>query len=156
LYTQIYRKANMSERVSQVERAFMALADKNRLRLLYLLRNGEATVNELCRAAAEAQPKVSRHLAYLRAMNMVSTRRDGKCIYYRLADPRDPFESLIVDNTIAWLDSVYGDGASTPRRPKSTTERRPAPIAEKPVLVSEAPQTAPSSNDEREMEVFLL
>jgi ArsR family transcriptional regulator len=61
-----------------------ALADETRLRLLYLLKNGEICVCHLQDVLQTNQPKVSRHLAYLRKSGLVETRRDGKWTYYRL------------------------------------------------------------------------
>lgn len=64
---------------------FSALASDIRLRCLVLLqRHGELCVCELTHALAEAQPKVSRHLAHLREAGLVSDRRQGLWIYYRL------------------------------------------------------------------------
>jgi ArsR family transcriptional regulator len=63
---------------------YAALADQTRLRLLYLIRNGEVCVCHLQNVLRTNQPKVSRHLAYLRRSSLVEARRDGKWSYYRL------------------------------------------------------------------------
>lgn len=64
---------------------FRALADPTRLRSLVLLeREGELCVCELTYALRASQPKVSRHLAYLRDAGVVADRRDGVWIHYRL------------------------------------------------------------------------
>ena len=65
---------------------FLALSDKTRLRLLSLMANGEVSVGFLADSLGESQPKISRHLAYLRSAGIVSTRRDGKWIYYTIAE----------------------------------------------------------------------
>jgi DNA-binding transcriptional ArsR family regulator len=65
-----------------LESLFLALADKTRLRLLDLMSDGEVSVGYLADQLGESQPKISRHLAYLRGAGLVSTRRDGKWIYY--------------------------------------------------------------------------
>lgn len=68
------------------EAFFRALADRTRLRCLSLLaREGELCVCELVHALDLAQPKVSRHLRLLREAGVVSDRRTGLWIHYRLA-----------------------------------------------------------------------
>jgi ArsR family transcriptional regulator len=64
---------------------FAALADENRLRLLYLMREGEICVCFLQGVLKTNQPKVSRHLAYLKKAGLVEARREGKWMHYRLA-----------------------------------------------------------------------
>ena len=63
---------------------FAALADENRLRLLHLMRDGEICVCYLQGALKTNQPKISRHLAYLRRAGLVDARREGKWIYYSI------------------------------------------------------------------------
>ncbi|HLF96446.1 MAG TPA: metalloregulator ArsR/SmtB family transcription factor [Methylococcaceae bacterium] len=65
---------------------FKCLADETRLRCLLLLLKGELCVCELTRALALSQPKISRHLAQLRACRVVADRRRGLWVYYRLHD----------------------------------------------------------------------
>lgn len=65
---------------------FSALSDTTRLRCLALmLRGGELCVCDLTVILELSQPKVSRHLAYLRAQGLVSDRRAGQWVYYRLS-----------------------------------------------------------------------
>jgi ArsR family transcriptional regulator len=67
------------------ESLFRALADPTRLRCLLLLHGeGELCVCELTHALGESQPKVSRHLAQLREAGIVTDRRQGLWVYYRL------------------------------------------------------------------------
>jgi len=67
------------------EHFFKNLADPTRLRVLVLLaEEGELCVCELTHALDEIQPKISRHLALLRAAGVVLDRRQGQWIYYRL------------------------------------------------------------------------
>ncbi len=61
---------------------FRAFADVTRLRLLNLLVEGELCVCDLCDVLDEIQPKVSRHLAYLRRAGLVRVRTRGKWKYY--------------------------------------------------------------------------
>ena len=65
-----------------------ALADPKRLCVLESLAAGELSVSELSVQVGCQVPNMSQHLAVLRSAGLVSTRRDGNTIYYRLADPR--------------------------------------------------------------------
>jgi DNA-binding transcriptional ArsR family regulator len=76
-------------RLSQFTELFAALSDKTRLRMLGLMADGEVSVGYLSEATGESQPKVSRHLAYLRDCGIVITRREGKWIYYAINEPDD-------------------------------------------------------------------
>ena len=65
-----------------------ALADPKRLCVLETLAAGELSVSDLsCRVGCQIS-NMSQHLAVLRSAGLVSTRRDGSTVYYRLADPR--------------------------------------------------------------------
>ena len=64
--------------LAEMEILFTALADKTRLRLLNLMRVDEICVCFFVEVLGESQPKISRHLAYLRNAGIVETRRDGK------------------------------------------------------------------------------
>ena len=72
---------------SEMENLFLALSDRTRLQLLNLMGSNEVSVGFLCESLGQSQPKISRHLAYLRSSGLVSTRRDGKWIYYRIEPP---------------------------------------------------------------------
>ena len=67
---------------------FRALGDPTRLRVLELIADGERSVGDLVTALELSQPKVSNHLACLRWCGFVTTRREHRTIYYRLADER--------------------------------------------------------------------
>src|SRR5215469_13961082 len=72
-------------------RFFRALGDPTRIRILHLLiqaKNGECSVGELVAALNAPQSRVSTHLGCLRWCGLVQTRREGKQICYRVADPR--------------------------------------------------------------------
>lgn len=64
---------------------FRLLADPTRLRLLLLLDQEELSVAELAAITQLAQPRVSTHLAKLKEAGLVSDRRDGVFVYYRIA-----------------------------------------------------------------------
>jgi DNA-binding transcriptional ArsR family regulator len=70
---------------AQIEAAVTALrmlADPTRLRLLWLLGNGEYDVGSLTAAVGAARPSVSQHLAKLKLAGLVTTRRDGRRAMY--------------------------------------------------------------------------
>lgn len=85
---------------------FQALADRTRLRLLHLMSLGEVCVCYFVEVLDEGQPKISRHLAYLRRAGLVSARRDGKWIHYSLAKPDDADAAVLLDAT---LDALAND-----------------------------------------------
>jgi ArsR family transcriptional regulator len=85
---------------------FSALADRTRLRLLHLMTGGELCVCYFVEVLGESQPKISRHLAYLRRAGIVGARREGKWIHYRIIRPADPHEARILDCV---LDALSGD-----------------------------------------------
>lgn len=71
--------------MSDAPRFFQALADTTRLRCLMLMvAEEEVCVCEMTHALGEIQPKISRHLAALRAAGFILDRRDAQWIYYRL------------------------------------------------------------------------
>jgi DNA-binding transcriptional ArsR family regulator len=88
-------------RCAALETMFLALSDKTRLRLLTLMAGGEVSVGYLADQLGESQPKISRHLAYLRGAGLVSTRRDGKWIYYGIDAQRDDAFERVLDAAIA-------------------------------------------------------
>jgi DNA-binding transcriptional ArsR family regulator len=84
----------------ELESLFMALADKTRLRLLHLMADGEVSVGDFTEALRVSQPKISRHLAYLRSSGLVNTRRDGKSIYYSIRWPQEDGMFRVLKRTI--------------------------------------------------------
>ena len=68
---------------------FQALGDATRLRLLNLMAAGEVCVCYFVEILDETQPKISRHLAYLRRAGLVAARREGKWMHYGMVMPRD-------------------------------------------------------------------
>ncbi len=102
-----------------LEHLFLALSDKTRLRLLALMVDGEVPVGVLAESLGESQPKISRHLAYLRSAGLVSTRRDGKWIYYGIEDRMDAAVTRVLDAT---LRSILSDGNEQPVSPPAAYE----------------------------------
>ncbi|HEX6084528.1 MAG TPA: metalloregulator ArsR/SmtB family transcription factor [Thermoanaerobaculia bacterium] len=72
-----------------LESFFLALADRTRLRLLNLIVGGEVCVCFFVEVLGQPQPKISRHLGVLRNAGLVSARRDGKWMHYRLTCPAE-------------------------------------------------------------------
>jgi ArsR family transcriptional regulator len=75
-----------------------ALADETRLRLLHLIRGGEICVCQLQGVLQTNQPKISRHLAYLRKAGLVETRHAGKWTHYRLKKLGRNFNEILSRN----------------------------------------------------------
>ena len=65
---------------------FKALGDESRTRIVYLLSDRELCVCDLATVLEMSLPAVSHHLRLLKAMRLVKSRRDGKNVYYSLAD----------------------------------------------------------------------
>ena len=85
-----HRQAEISE-AELLARFFRVLGDPTRVRLVQFLLDaptGECTVGELVIALAAPQGRVSTHLGCLRWCGLVHSRREGKQVYYRVADPR--------------------------------------------------------------------
>jgi ArsR family transcriptional regulator, arsenate/arsenite/antimonite-responsive transcriptional repressor len=82
---------------------FRALADPTRLRLINLIADQEICVCYFVEAIDAPQPKISRHLAYLRRIGIVAARRDGKWMHYRLAMPADSHAATILRTTVEAL-----------------------------------------------------
>ena len=82
---------------------FSALADKTRLRLLNLMRDGEVCVCFFAGTLATNNPKISRHLAYLKRAGLVESRRDGKWMHYRLTAPKNEGASKVFEATMEML-----------------------------------------------------
>jgi len=78
---------------------FAALADPTRLRLLNLMDGREVCVCYFVEILKQGQPKISRHLAYLRRAGIVEARRDGKWMHYRIQRPDDTKAAAILDAT---------------------------------------------------------
>ena len=82
---------------------FQALGDTTRLRLLNLMGKKEICVCYLVEILALPQPKISRHLAYLRRAGIVTARREGKWMHYRIVHPEDSSANAMLRHTLDWL-----------------------------------------------------
>ncbi len=91
------------ERVFNMELFFAALADRTRLRLINLIGDDEICVCFFVEVIKTNQPKISRHLAYLRRAGIVEARREGKWMHYRVVEPTDERVKKVFRETRAWL-----------------------------------------------------
>jgi ArsR family transcriptional regulator, arsenate/arsenite/antimonite-responsive transcriptional repressor len=86
-----------------VERFFQALGDNTRLRILNLIGDQEICVCYFVEILGGPQPKISRHLAYLRRAGIVAVRREGKWMHYRIVMPPHIGAAQILRQTLGWL-----------------------------------------------------
>lgn len=82
---------------NQVDLVFRAFSDRTRLRILHLLQPGELCVCDLVAVLGVPQPKVSRHLAYLRKARLVNIRKDSLWSYYTLALATASFHAKLLE-----------------------------------------------------------
>jgi ArsR family transcriptional regulator len=82
---------------------FAALADPTRLRLLNLMAGREVCVCYFVEILRQGQPKISRHLAYLRKAGLVEARREGKWMHYRICPPANAGTASILAAVLASL-----------------------------------------------------
>ena len=84
---------------------FRAFSDRNRLRILHLLQDGETCVGDIVTVLQVPQPRVSRHLAYLRRAGLVVARKVGLWSFYSLAPAQNAFHR----NLLACLGTCFRD-----------------------------------------------
>ena len=89
------------------DQIFQALGDPSRRAIFKSLMLGEAAVKDLTARFDISQPAVSQHLATLKDAGLVSARRDGRCVYYRV-EPRgrQPVVDWIAQHTAFWTERV--------------------------------------------------
>lgn len=113
-----------------LERFFQALGDKNRLRILNLMGDQEICVCYFVEVLDCPQPKISRHLAYLRRAGIVSARRDGKWMHYRIAMPPHAGAAQILRETLVTLKDEKLMQADKLRLAKACCSPQPIPALE--------------------------
>lgn len=89
----------------QLPRIFRALADDTRLRLFNLIHEDEICVCYLVATLGLSQPKISRHLAYLRRAGLVATRREGKWMHYQITAPANKEARRVFTALRSWLQA---------------------------------------------------
>jgi ArsR family transcriptional regulator, arsenate/arsenite/antimonite-responsive transcriptional repressor len=100
-------------------RFFQALGDTTRLRLLNLMGEQEVCVCYFVEILDASQPKISRHLAYLRNAGVVSARREGKWMHYRIVMPPHIGASQVLRQTLDSLKEEKGMQADRARLTKA-------------------------------------
>ena len=90
---------------ARINGMFRAFSDPTRVRILHLLLDGEKCVGDIAGVLRMPQPKVSRHLAYLRKAGLVESQRDGLWIHYSLTGARSGFHKKLV----ACLESCFDE-----------------------------------------------
>lgn len=116
---------------------FAALADRTRLRLLNLMNGREVCVCYFVEILGQSQPKISRHLAYLRRAGVVVARREGKWMHYSIVAPKHVGAARILSETLSVLsedkimqaDHTRLNKACCVPRKISVLEGAPLPIA---------------------------
>ena len=103
---------------------FRALSHPVRLRILDILARQEACVCHLTEILGQRQPYVSQQLATLREAGLVTDRRDGTLIYYRLADE---LLAALLDQGKAVVKGLGGDGLVFPAVPEEALATCPCP-----------------------------
>ena len=120
-----------------LERFFQALGDKTRLRLLNLMGDREICVCYFVEILGQPQPKISRHLAYLRNAGIVAARRDGKWMHYRIVMPPNEGAAQVLRQVLQSLQEEKPMQADRNRLNKAcctpekfeTLQRAPLPIS---------------------------
>ena len=90
-----------------------ALGQPTRLKILELLRDGERCVCEIFPAIKEEQSNVSRHLALMKSVGILASRKHGQMVHYRVRDPQ--FFKLL-DSANALLKTHFDERKTLSRR----------------------------------------
>ena len=133
------------------EKLFLALADKTRLRLLNLIGEREVSVSIFVTVLDESQPKISRHLAYLRNSGLVKTKRKGKRIKYCITEFEDRIIADILQHILQNLKLTKEFQDDLERFEKLNDFER---IKETVIYVQ--PDMYYSRDEREELETFLL
>jgi len=110
---------NRSSKTYDLAFLFAALSDRTRLRLLNLMDGREVCVCYFVEILGQSQPKISRHLAYLRRAGVVVARREGKWVHYKIVIPANTGAARILRETLGVLREDEGMQADLSRLNKS-------------------------------------
>lgn len=94
----VYIQAMAAKKGFDFEKFFQALGDNTRLRLLNLMGDQEVCVCYFVEILNQSQPKISRHLAYLRNAGLVAARRSGTWMHYRIITPSNEGAARILQD----------------------------------------------------------
>lgn len=154
--------------LSNLEKVLLGLSDKTRLRILNLIRDGEISVGYFTEILGDSQPKISRHLAYLRRVGLVVARREGTWMHYSIDWPDDAYAVALIEGL---LDGLGARPEMQNDRKRMSEALRKAGVkitATKPVRRERVSTSKPSkadpspqkqiseSREEEEIETFLL
>lgn len=114
-----YGDVNRAAKAYDLALLFAALSDRTRLRLLNLMDGKEVCVCYFVEILGQSQPKISRHLAYLRRAGIVAARRDGKWVHYKIVVPTNTGAAKILRETLAVLRQDNGMQTDLDRLKKS-------------------------------------
>jgi DNA-binding transcriptional ArsR family regulator len=109
-----------------------ALADENRVRLLLALRRGELCACQLTELLQLAPSTVSKHLFLLKHAGLVESRKDGRWIYFKLADNGAP---VAVREAIDWVKKSLGRSPGTladAKRLRTILKQDPSELCKRP------------------------
>ena len=91
------KSVTATQPVTTIDSMFRAFSDRTRLRILHVLQGGELCVGDIVEILQAPQPRVSRHLAYLRKAKLVAVRKSGLWCHYRLAPAKTPFHKKLLE-----------------------------------------------------------
>jgi ArsR family transcriptional regulator len=118
---------NLSRKTYDLALLFAALADRTRLRLLNLMDGNEVCVCYFVEILGQSQPKISRHLAYLRRAGIVAARREGKWMHYKIVVPKHLGAARILSATLSVLREDNAMQADLSRLTKACCAPRKLP-----------------------------
>jgi ArsR family transcriptional regulator, arsenate/arsenite/antimonite-responsive transcriptional repressor len=121
-------RVNLSAKNYDLALLFAALSDRTRLRLLNLMGGKEVCVCYFVEILGHSQPKISRHLAYLRRAGIVAARREGKWMHYKIVVPKHAGAARILNETLSVLSENRAMQADLSRLTKAccAPEKLPA------------------------------
>ena len=119
----------MTKKIYNIELLFKALADRTRLRLINMIGDSEVCVCFFVAILKTSQPKISRHLAYLRRAGIVTARREGKWMHYRLVNPPDEHAARVFREVRASLLGACDWFSARSSAGASDVKARDSPIA---------------------------
>ncbi len=124
--------------MKELEKLFRTLADQTRLRLLNLMGEREICVCYFVEALRMSQPKISRHLAYLRESGLVQARREGLWQHYSIVPPSDPALQSILKQALTAASQIPEAQKDIERmnhaccNPEQFVKLTPAPVPASP------------------------
>jgi ArsR family transcriptional regulator, arsenate/arsenite/antimonite-responsive transcriptional repressor len=91
------KRLSASTSVAGTDLMFRAFSDRTRLRILHVLQGGELCVGDIVEVLQAPQPRISRHLAYLRKSSLVAVRKSGLWSHYSLTPAKTAFHRKLLE-----------------------------------------------------------